>query len=114
MPTRAERVESFVVLDDHLIRRVVPARGQPYEHRCPREAFERVAHAADELADGFTLATLATHEGLPWTQVAVALAFLKDRGIIDTRYRKNHAATGGVHLDAMTEYFALAECPQVG
>ena len=35
---------------------------------------------------------------------------LKERGIVDTRHRRNYAATTtGVHLDAMTEYFALAE-----
>ena len=36
-------------------------------------------------------------------------AFFKERGIVETRYRCNYAATGAVHLDAMTEYFALAE-----
>ena len=60
-------------------------------------------------SEGFTLESLVKHEDLPFTQVAVALAFLKERGIVETRYRRNYAATDGVHLDAMTEYFALAE-----
>jgi len=108
--TRRQRSETFAVRDGHLIREVIPRRGEPYEHRCPIDAFDRIAQAIDELgAEGFTLETLFYREDVPWTQVAVALAFLKERGIIDTRNRRNHAATTtGVHLDAMTEYHALA------
>ncbi len=51
-----ERDETFAVLDGHLVRNVFPRRGQPYEHRCPRAAFEQIAHAAEELGGaGFTL-----------------------------------------------------------
>ena len=107
--------ETFEVVDDHLVRKVVPRRGQPYEHRCPRASFEQIAHAADELAgDGFTLESLVDYErraarNAPFTNVAVALAFLKERGIVETRYRRNYAVTDSVHLDAMTEFHALAE-----
>ena len=103
--------ETFEVFGDHLIRKVVPRRGQPYEHRCPRRSLERVAHAIDELGEaGFTIKIIAEHEDLPFTHVAVALAFLRERGIIETHYRHGYAATQvGVHLDAMTEYHALAE-----
>ena len=107
-----QRTETFEVIDDHLARKVVPRRGKPYEHRCPRRSFEQVAHAIEEAGDGvFTLELLVEREELPFTQVAVALAFLKERGIVETRYRRNYAATGGVHLDAMTEYCALASSP---
>jgi hypothetical protein len=105
-----QRNETFEVSDGRLIRKVVPARGEPYVHCCPQAAFEQVAHAAGELADeGFTLETLAKREGLPFTQVAVALAFLKERGIVEARFRRDYPASEGTHLDAMTEYFALAE-----
>jgi len=110
MTAAHERNETFEVIDDHLIRKVVPRRGEPYEHRCPRTSFEQVAHAIDEAGnEAFTLESLVEREDLPFTQVAVALAFFKERGIVDTRYRRNYAATDGVHLDAMTEYFALAK-----
>ena len=115
MTTTTEPTESFLVLDDHLIHKVVPRRGRPYEHRCPRAAFEQVAHAIEELgADAFTVSSLVAYErqagrDVTFTNVAVTLAFLKERGIIDTRYRRNHAATRSVHLDAMTEFYALAE-----
>ena len=110
MTTRRQRSETFEVRDGHLIREVVPRTGEPYEHRCPIDAFNSIAQAIDEIGnEGFTLETLFYRENVPWTQVAVALAFLKERGIIDTRNRRNYAATTtGVHLDAMTEYHALA------
>jgi hypothetical protein len=122
MIAKRKRRETFEVFDGNLARKVVPRRGRPYEHRCPLVSFEQIAHAAEELGeDGFTLETIAEHENLPWTQVAVALAFMKERGIVETRYRRNHAATAGVHLDAMTEYWVLAEgerpdftCPTCG
>ena len=110
MTAAHERNETFEVIDDHLVRKVVPRRGEPYEHRCPRKAFEQVAHAIDEVGDeGFTLELLVQCEDLPFTQIAVALAFLKERGIVETRYRRNYAATQCAHLDAMTEFYALAE-----
>lgn len=105
-----ERNEAFEVEDDHLIRKVVPKRGEPYEHRCPKASLERVAHAIDEAGEeAFTLQSLVEGEDLPFTQVAVALAFLKERGIVETRYRRNYAATQSAHVDAMTEFHALAE-----
>ena len=109
MTTQHQRSETFEVLDGHLVRKVVPRTGEPYLHRCSVTTFEQVAHAIDEVGDGgFTLETIVAGEDLPFTQVAVALAFLKERGIIVTRYRRNYAATHtGVHLDAMTEYHAL-------
>ena len=109
MNTTSTRDERFEVFHGHLERKVNPARGEPYEHRCALASFERVAHAIDESGDaGFTLESLVKQEGLPFTQVAVALAFLKERGIVETRCRRNYAATNGVHLDAMTEFHALA------
>ena len=110
MHATCERIEDFEVFDDHLIRKVVPQRGRAYQHRCPRKAFEQVAFAIDEAGDdSFTLESLVQREDMPFTQVAVALAFLKERGIVETRYRRNYAATQCVHLDAMTEFCALAE-----
>ena len=110
MPTTRERIETFEVLDGRLVRSVVPARGKPREHRCPRESHETIAHAVDEFADaGFTLETLDEREALPFTQVAIALAFIKECGLIERRYRRNYAATDRVHLDAMTEFHAMAE-----
>ena len=110
MPATRERDETFTVLDGHLVRSVVPARGKPYEHRCPLESFETIAHAVDEFGEAdCTLETLVVCEAPPSTQVAVAVAFLKERGVIETRYRRKYPATDSVHLDAMIEFHALAE-----
>lgn len=110
MPAMTQRIETFEVEDGCLVRNVVPRRGGPYERRCLQKTFERVAFAIEELGDeAFTLESLVLCEDLPFTQVAVALAFLKERGIVETRHWRNYAATRCVHLDAMTEYFALAE-----
>ena len=59
MTATLPRVESFEVEDDHLVRKVVPRRGEPYEHRCPVEAYRELAWAAIDLAaDGFSTTAL--------------------------------------------------------
>jgi hypothetical protein len=40
------------------------------------------------------------------------VAFLKERGIVVTRGKRNYPAGAGVHLDAMTEYWALLDEPK--
>lgn len=116
MADATERTEEFTVAHDHLVRSVVPrpGGGQPYEHRCPRLSYEAVAHAADrfdlEVGDpGFTLDELAHAADVPSTHAAVALAFMKERGCVVTRYRRSYAATRCVFEDAMMEYCALEE-----
>ena len=115
MTTERELNETFEVICGRLTRKVVPVRGQPYEHRCPRASFEQIAHAVEELGEqGFTLESLVEYErnagrDVTFTNVAVALAFLRERSILDVRHRRNYAATNAVHLDAMTEFYALAE-----
>ncbi|MCC7387509.1 MAG: hypothetical protein IT431_01945, partial [Phycisphaerales bacterium] len=43
------------------------------------------------------------------SQVATALAFLKERGCVVTEGRRSYAPGPGVFEDAMTEYHALRE-----
>jgi hypothetical protein len=50
MPSNADTPpldEAYAVEDGFLVRRVVPRRGVPYQHRCPLAAFEAVAHTID-------------------------------------------------------------------
>lgn len=109
-PPPDERDETFTVEDGVLVRRVVPRKGQPYEHRCPQEAFEAIAAAAEEAAGGFVLEDLRRTTQLPWTQVAVAVAFLKERGcVVPAGGRQHAAASTCVYEDAMIEYHALHE-----
>ena len=111
MRTRArQRDIRFEVIDGDLVR-TVPFPDRPgYVHRYRREAFEEVAHVIDERGhEGFTLVTLAEATGLPSTQVNVALEFLKQRGCVETRLRRNHPASTVLFEGAMIEYCALAE-----
>jgi len=105
---RRERDETFDAVDGHLIRKVVPGRGRPYEHRCPIEDYRNLAHAAEELGEvGFTLEDLAARAGTPNTPAAVALAFWKERSCVVTRFRRNFPASNILFEDAMTEFHAL-------
>lgn len=110
-PPPDQRGETFAVEDDCLVRRVVPRRGKPYEHRCEKNSFETIAYAIDDLAgEAFILDGLRLHTGVPWTQIAVAVAFLKERGcVVPVHGRKHVAATKAVFEDAMTEFHALRE-----
>src|SRR3990172_7943881 len=117
------RAETFHVEDGYLIRRVLPRRGEPYEHRCPLDAYRKLAWAAIDLAaDGFTVETLADqvrsrpreeHDDreawASYTNAAVAIAFWKDREMLDIRHRRNHVDDGFFFEDAMIEFYALAE-----
>lgn len=114
MASAPERIEHFTVSDDHLVRSVIPRRGEPYEHRCPRTSYEEIAHAIEDFSNkpgdpGFTLEELAEAAGMPNTQTAVALAFMKERGCVVTRYRRNFAASRCAFEDAMIEFHALRE-----
>ena len=109
-PAPQQRTEVFsVARDGMLVRSVIPRRGRAYEHRCTLETLEAVCHRFDEHAEGDTVETIAEAIDVPITQVATALAFLLERGIVTVENRRNYPATIDVHLDAMTEYHALRE-----
>jgi hypothetical protein len=106
------REVTFSVEDGCLVRTVVGAGGRTYTHRCSKEAFEKVAHAVEETpaeGQGTSLIDVVGREDLPFTQVNVALEYLKERGLVDVRHRRCYPATLNTHLDAMVEFHALAE-----
>ncbi len=92
-----------------LVRSVSPRRGKAYEHRCVLETLKAVSHRFDEHGEGDTIEVIAEALDASMTQVATAIAFLLERGIIAVESRRNYPATIDVHLDAMTEYHALRE-----
>lgn len=110
-PPPHERTETFRVDEGGaLVRSVVPKRGEPYEHRCDKDVFEAVANAIDEANGTFVLEDLRRATDAPWTQAAVAFAFLKERGVVVPMHGRTHAAAGKAAFeDAMTEYHALRE-----
>lgn len=86
--------------------------GRHYTQRCSKEAFEAVAWAMENWprhGTGATVRQIARQEHMPFTQVDVALAFLDERGILDTRHRRRYPVATSVHLDAMCEFHALDE-----
>ena len=98
--------------DGDLVRTVTGTGGRSYTHRCSKASFEKVAHAVEETpaeGEGTSLIDVVGREDLPFTQVNVALEFLKERGLVDIRHRRCYPATRHTHLDAMVEFHALAE-----
>lgn len=112
---REHRNVIFDVVDGALVRTVTFPDGddrQGYTHRCTREVYERVAHAVEESGDqGVTLESIAEAEDAPFSQVNVALEFMKERGCVVTRHRRTYPASKATFEDAMTEFMFLAELP---
>ena len=102
----------FDVVDGVLTRTVSFRDGHAYTHRCTRQVYESVAYAIEErAAEGVTLDSLAAALDLPFTQVNVALEFMKERGCVVTRNRRNYPASTFLYEDAMCEFMFLAELP---
>ncbi len=115
MPTRHRNREVvFQVVDDHLEMVVTfPDRADAdYTHRCTRDTFREVAFTIEEnAADGVTLEDLVITMDAPYTQVNVALAFMKERGCVEVRRRRSYPASGQLYEDAMIEFMFLADGP---
>lgn len=104
-----QRYEEFDTESGALRRSVIPRRGDPYVHRCEREMFVAVLHAIDERrGDTFTYEEIRDALSAPASQVAAAVAFLRERScIVPGGKRRNRAATADAYLDGMIEFLAL-------
>ncbi len=89
-----------------MIRTVTLSDGRQYEHRCSRENFEAVLYHLQEQGEG-TMPGIAQWLELPYTQVDVALGFLKERGCVTVFSRRSHPASKFLFEDGMTEWYAL-------
>ncbi|MAX24768.1 MAG: hypothetical protein CMJ19_09720 [Phycisphaeraceae bacterium] len=107
-----QRDVTFRVQDEHLEMHVT-FRHQPdhnYVHRCTRDVFREVAYAIeDHAAGGTTLDHIVHIIDAPYTQVNVALAFMKERGCVEIRHRRTFPASDIVYEDAMIEFMHLAD-----
>ncbi len=94
-----------------LVKRGAPRSGNAYEHRCPRADFEAVAHAVNESDRPVVYMDIAALLGLPHTRVAVAFAFLVERGCLTPAHgrKRRRPDDADVYLDALIEYHALLE-----
>lgn len=105
------RDEAFTIEAGCLRRFVMPQRGDPYVHACTRDVFVEVLHTIDERHMlPFVYEEIAHACGHPFSQVATAIAFLKERSIIVPTWPRKHVAAGEcVYLDGMVEWWALTE-----
>jgi hypothetical protein len=92
-----------------LVRHVELKDGRNYTHRCELATLKEVCWYVEEHAtEGITTGELwDALPDLPATQLSVALEFLKERGIVATRGRRNYPASDCLFEDAMTEFYAL-------
>ncbi|MCH8242693.1 MAG: hypothetical protein IH897_08795 [Planctomycetes bacterium] len=109
-----QRDVQYVVQDGCLVRTVTAGSGdgRAYRHRCMKSTLEKVAHAIGATpfdGVGTTGERIVREEDLPFTQVHVAMGFLKERGIVDVRHRRFYPVSQDAYLDAMIEFYALAE-----
>ncbi|MGB7549651.1 MAG: hypothetical protein WBM14_18095 [Terracidiphilus sp.] len=118
MKTKPKNRKVRFMHKDGCLVRIVTAHaggGRTYPYRCTKDIFETVAWAMAETpreGPGATPMQIARRENLPFTQVTVALEFLKERGIVEVRQRRCYPATSSAYLDAMVEWHALAEEPK--
>lgn len=101
----------FEVERGKLVRHVTRPDGRGYTQRATRAVLEEVCRILEaRTQDGATTTELwDALPDLPATQISVALGFLKERGCVVTRCRRNYPASNFLFEDAMVEYHALAE-----
>ena len=113
MPKNIEG-STFPCDGETLWRSVEPTRTdrgqQPYRHSCSKATFERICHDVEALNGArFSGQAIGEAGDYPLSQLATALAFLEERGIIEQSGRTRIAQTDSVYLDGMTEFHALYE-----
>jgi hypothetical protein len=104
------REESYTVCQGRLIRKVRTRQGKGYEHHCPEKAFKATCNAIDDWNGPFVYEDIQAATGLPNSQVATAIAFLKERGtIVPAAERRHEAATYDTLIDGMAEWCYLEQ-----
>jgi uncharacterized protein (DUF433 family) len=113
---RSNRDIVFEVCRGRLVRHVRFPDGRGYTQHCKLDVLVRVAWLVEEHRDaGVTTNELwALLPDLPCTQISIALAFLKDRGCVETGGRRTYAASTTVYEDAVTEFYYLAHTASGG
>ena len=114
MAKPSNRTVAYLRNGDYLRRSVGLKDGRSYAHSCSVEVFKSVAYAVEESDAPTTLSEIAEKRELPYTQVNVALEFLKERGLVQIARRRSRAASKTFFEDAMCEFYAMpdADRPQ--
>jgi hypothetical protein len=87
-----------------------PRRRTGYKQLCTLAVFEEVVSLLEERGhEGVTTNELwAGLPDQPCTQISIALAFLKERGCVETIGRRSYVASATLHEDALAEFHYLA------
>ena len=113
---RSQREVAFEVHRGRLVRQVRLRDGRGYTQHCTLDVLQQVALLVEARGE----AGITTNElwdllpDLPCTQLAIALAFLKEHGGVETTGRRTYAASATLYEDAMTEYYYLAHVASEG
>ena len=104
-----KRRVTFEVERGQLVRHVWRADDRSYTQRASLEALKEVALFIDAREEtGVTTGQLwDAFPAIGATQLSVALDFLKERGCIETRGRRNFPASKFLYEDALIEFHAL-------
>ena len=104
-----QRQVQFEIERGRLVRHVSRADGRGHVQRTTLAVLQEVCSLIEARPkDGATTDELWNAlADLPRTQISVALDFLKERGCVVTRCRRNYAASNFLFEDAMIEYHAL-------
>lgn len=97
-----------------LVRGVVPVRGRPYDAKSSREVLAKLCHYAQARRRGFTTSEMWQDLDVPKTQASTALAFLKEKGLVEVSGRRNYPAGGEVFEHSMVEYYYLIHLAEGG
>ncbi len=80
------------------------------EQCCSAQGLEDVAYAVQKAGSaGISVELLLLRTGLPKMQARVAIAFLKDRGLLRTEHRLHFPTVSGIGFEAEIECLALRE-----
>jgi hypothetical protein len=113
---RTQQEIEFTVRHSQLVRHVRLRDGRSYTQQCMRQVLDQVAWLVEARGEaGVTTPKLwAALPEWPCTQLSIALAFLKDRGCVETSGRRSYAASATVYEDALTEFHYLAHVARGG
>lgn len=109
MGRRNNRSATFWRERDYLHRTVVRDDGGTYAHTCTIQVYREVAPTLEESTEPTTLSEIAERRELPFTQVNVAMEFLKERGLLEIIRRRSQIAWKTFFEDAMCEFLALTD-----
>lgn len=105
MKTQAPR--SFSIDDDNMLVMIVEGKYTSYKHRCSRETYNSVVEAFDDFRK-HSIEEIANDLDLPWTQTAVAVAFLKEKSLLEVNNRRNKATKQEIYEHAQEEWEYLS------